>query len=506
MPDGLLAAARAEALRPGPFRRSRPLALGMAMAATLLVVLGAFGLLAARPRPAPSPPVASPVAPAHGLVIATHGDTVDGGEVLLRPADPATALPLPGLEPIAIAQPFETRLSPDGRTLAIVSTPPYEVVDGQPVRPDSGVIRLVDLASWTVSDTPVTGLGFVSDLSWTPDSTALVWLAPTQTDADLAGRAYQVVRWAIGAPAPEVLVGLPDPAFVPQAARVVVDSQGVPRSTLVVYGRLRDADGYLAGTPRVLGIDLDRGRVAADVDLADVGPGDVRTAVVWDLPRQRLFVATDDTLLTVDLGDFVVEGHPIEALEAGASTRDRLPVLSGVVSADGDRLFLTGVTQEVTDEGVSYGPAGLRVIDTHDGRLVEPIDASISQVSLSPAGDQLLVASMGDHGCTLLDASDVELRLLDPDDLQVRARIAALEGAVCPSPLEMSISWDGRFGYLGDAVRTGAESWNQVRVIAMEDGRVVGQRTFDEQDPLVTLLVLGGRCGGLSGCQVGGGA
>jgi hypothetical protein len=520
-PDGLLAAARAQALRPAAIPRPRPLAV--ALAAGLAVLLLASLVLTLPSRPAPTAPTAAPTAPARELLLVTYRETPAGNEVLLRPADPMTALPIAGIEPIAISQPFQTLLSPDGRTLAVL-TGMYALAleDGQPDT-STGMLRLVDLASWTIRDTPVTGLVGVQRVTWAPDSTALVWLAPTQTVPTYpTGRAYRVMRWTIGSAAPERLLDLPDPAFVPIDLGVMPGGPEIPSATLALYGEPVDAAGAYTGTPRVVTIDLDHPRVigAADLLSARALGADDQPGVVWDLARQRLFVATVDELWVIGLPGVGVRsmsaGRAGTSAEPGPSPSASAPgaqrsdtYVWGAVSPDGARLYLAGASQIVPDDPdqpTRVLPAGLRVIDTLDGGLVAAPDASVGLVTLAPSGDPLLAASWDTGACGSADAGDGEVWLLDPGTLEARARIPDPEGA-CPYPLIMSTSWDGRYGYLlttvdrpvGDQDDRGTIE-SELRVVDLADGRVLAQRTGSGDEPLVTLLALGGSCGGVTGC------
>jgi hypothetical protein len=265
---------------------------------------------------------------------------------------------------------------------------------------------------------------------------------------------------------------------------------------LAVVATPRDASQRVSGTPHVLTNDHEHPPLNADVDLRDAGPVGAYPAIMWDTPRQRVFVATQDTLLTVTLRAVSVAAQSIEG--AGGSESRPGTVLWGELSPDGDRMYLTGLTQTETDDGTWYGPLGLRVIDTHDGSLVAPVEPTISQVTLSPAGDRLLMASWISDDTTPIDQVNGEVRVVDPGTLDVLAPIPAPDGAAIPFPIVMSSTWDGRLGYVGSYIRTNEGSHSEVQVIDLEDGRVIGQRSFEPG--FVGLFVLGGGCGGVTGC------
>jgi hypothetical protein len=216
------------------------------------------------------------------------------------------------------------------------------------------------------------------------------------------------------------------------------------------------------------------------------------------MPRQRAFLATQDTLLTVDLRSISVTAQSIEG--AGSSASRPGTVLWGELSPDGGRLYLTGVTQTQTDGGIRYDPVGLRVIDTRDGSLVAAPDPTISQVTLDPTADRLLMASWATHDASPIDQADGEVRVADPDTLDVLARIPAPDGASMPHPIVMSTTWDGRSGYIGSYIRGNEDTHTEVQVIDLENGRVIEQRSFGGPEHLVGLFVLGGGCGGVAGC------
>jgi hypothetical protein len=342
--------------------------------------------------------------------------------------------------------------------------------------------------SWTVTDTPVAGLVDFRGVTWTPDAQALVWLAPTQTSPTVpVGRAFEVLRWVVGAETTEHLLTLPDADLRPLDARLVGPS------TLAVYGRPIDAAGEFAGAPRVLAIDLDERRVLQDVELADetlAGP-DADPAVVWDLPRQRLLVATDDRLTTVGLPDLAVTARPIGTPLDSAAPSSAGTILSAALSADGERLYLSGLAQTLTDLGVQHEPVGLRVVSTSDGSLVAAPDPTIGQLLLSPTGDRLLGASWQPATDDPLGGR-AEMRLLDPDTLKVVATIPGPDDAVAPYPAELRASWDGRFGYAVTNVRAGDGAHPQLQVVDLADGRLLEQRDADGDEPLVSVLALGG--------------
>lgn len=494
---GLVAGARERALRRrhGPRRLARVLGLVTAMAVFLglgLVVDGPTG-----PHPVPTVPGAGGrVAPVRELVSATYRDTPTGSDVWLRPADPATARPLDGFDPIIVTQPFEPHLSPDGRTLAIMTW----LSDA----PGTGTLRLIDLASWTIADTPVTGLVDFRGVTWTPDSRSLVWLAPTETSITLPiGHAFEVMRWSIGAPSAEHLVTLPDPALRPLHARIMDGRDDPTASTLVVIGRLLDEAGQEGRAVHILTVDLDQPAVVDDVELSDLelGLAQRSPAVMWDLPRRRVFVASHDRLLVVGLPGLEVAAVPVD----WATSADDIPpeaFLSGALSLDGARLYLTGLTAILTgdpDQIVRYGPIGLRVIDTRDGSRVGDVDASIGQLALSPTGERLLVVSWDPGDEVSSRGPSGEVRLLDPATLEVVARIPPVAGTVPLYPASLDISWDGRYAYVmttvdhpvGDRGDQGTIE-PRAQVIDLVDGIPVAETAAGSEESLVELFALGG--------------
>jgi hypothetical protein len=180
------------------------------------------------------------------------------------------------------------------------------------------------------------------------------------------------------------------------------------------------------------------------------------------------------------------------AIGSAARTSDAPPraSLSGAIGPDGERLYLTGITQSSPNSDLVYvpQPAGLRVVDTRDGALATPTDPSVGQLALSPTGDRLMLV-----GWTTRTPGDgtSSTRVVDPA-LGLVARVSAIDGATTPYPAELATSWDGRHGYLVTNVRTGDDGHTQLTVINLSDGRVASRPQPDPASPVVMPLVLGG--------------
>lgn len=483
--DDILADAQREALRPHRDVRWGAVA---AVVAAVAVTLGlVVGILVLAPGATDMSVTGAPTRPAREVVLATYHETTTGSEVLLRPADPATARPLDGFDPIVIAQPFEPHLSPDGRTLAVMTWITDEI--------GTGTLTLIDLADWQAVRTPVNDLYDFRAPTWTPDSRGLVWLAPAERSTTVpVGRAYEVVRWDIGWPSARTVVALPDPAFRPWDAHLMTSSM------LVVVGQAVDGRDIATDVPHVVVIDLAAGRVTADLAIDGLETGrqqvrgdpevtlESRPAIVWDTPRQRLFLAAIDQLVQVVPGSATVSGGYLSV-----DTRpQRVPneMLTGAISPDGRSLYLTGV-QTVVDDGIQQpsDAVGLRVIDTQDVRTVANLDHDIAQLVLSPDGQRLLVGtSTRPPDATQAPIPSAGSLLIDTASLAVIMEDDQPPGAAY---VHLAVSWDGRFGYLTTSIMDGSGTTQQVEVIDLVDGSVVSRHTVDPGEPLVQLLVPG---------------
>jgi hypothetical protein len=214
-----------------------------------------------------------------------------------------------------------------------------------------------------------------------------------------------------------------------------------------------------------------------------------------------MFVASHDRLLAVGLPGLDVATVPVDS----ASGADDIPpdaFLSGALSLDGARLYLTGLTAILTgdrDRMVRYGPVGLRVIDTRDGSRVGDVDASIGQLALSPTGERLLVVGWDPGDEVSSRELSGEVRLLDPATLEVVARIPPIVGKIPLYPASLDISWDGRYAYVmttvdhpvGDRGDQGTIE-PRAQVIDLADGTMVTQDLTGPDGSLITLLALGG--------------
>ena len=255
----------------------------------------------------------------------------------------------------------------------------------------------------------------------------------------------------------------------------------------------------------MLTIDVTTGRITGDVRLEGVKYGQIQVenpdeeapccriytpGLAWDLDRELLYVvhADEDKVTVVDLakGDVIRRSEIKPRVSSiGRVVRWLVPAVEAkfvpgtlrrvVLSPDGTRLYAVGVRQEVTEKregewSSQAVPLGLKVIATEDLSQIGYLDLPVSDLSLSPDGNQLLLAGSfafsengeqgyEDWGLFVLDAQ----RLEESEHLQPDAAFHLL-----------GFSPDSRHAYISQPFEPSERFWTKtVRVLDLETYRFV---------------------------------
>jgi hypothetical protein len=147
-----------------------------------------------------------------------------------------------------------------------------------------------------------------------------------------------------------------------------------------------------------------------------------------------------------------------------------------MLSPAGDRLYLTGSTTSVTEEGAVREPVGLLEVDTADGALLSRLDAPIGQGALSADGTRLLVTATQETWVEEDEPPSVtgtDVLLLEADGLRELARFPV--GAGSTIGRVAGASWDGRLGYVLWSLSHDPGTFAEVSVIDLTDGSSVAE-------------------------------
>lgn len=468
--------------------------------------------------PAPSPVASSVSAPQQTAafpspVLVDLPDTAPRPQQSLRarPVGPATLADQPGFAPLDFGHHYVRAVSPDGRTMAAILWPSGANT--------SGVLHLINLASWTDRATGVTFDDYVAGLLFSPDGGALYWSSGTRHDAAHGIPADFVLdRYDIASGNRRTVTTFPasfTPGYLPTAARFVRSG-----ARLALYGVPTDSNNLAEGAPHLMIVDLIGSGIATDLRLDGVKAGQFRESragtsdpfyalfspgLAWDTARERLYIAhaDGDAITVVDLagGTIIMQQEirpqtsltgriagwlmPRVAAKGGPST-DRWAALSN----DGARLFVIGQHAEPTQQPdgqwrETMTPTGLQVIETRDLRAVAHLDLPANAMMLSPDGRRLILPTDRDDGSGAASGGGGirhQLVVVDPERLVELDRMdvggaASLHG----------FSADGRYAYLSDtASGGGTRSQTIVRVLDLDQRRFVAERTLD--GPVADLL------------------
>jgi|GEM_PF-1723859 len=374
-----------------------------------------------------SPSIGGPIT----LVAVTR--TKNGFSLQAQPVDPTTLTALPGYAPINLGADHTYAISPDHKTLAVITWP-----SGSNIR---GVLHLIALETWT--DTPAE-LRFeedVSDLTFSPDGKALYWTIPTE---HYPSGSYQLLRYDLPHRQLSVISQF-SASFVPWAQQVVSDK-------VAIFGVPTASNYFAEAAPRVLVIDPARNLITADLQLEGILAGQFREpppeatltppgdnwqytqynpGLAWDVKHSALYVApaNDDTVTRIDLAKGVIVKQsslaitewlsellaPTAEAKGGTVKQERT-----VLSPDGKWLY---VFSQKT-EWAMLSTASLRLIATDGMREVNRLDELLTDFALTPDGQSLLILKaeiVNPYGFDMPVNRD--LYILDAKTLRERAHL-----------------------------------------------------------------------------------
>ncbi|MGH8935764.1 MAG: hypothetical protein ACRDXD_05805, partial [Acidimicrobiia bacterium] len=397
--------------------------------------------------------------------------------LVLHKVDSRTLERLPGFTPLSLGEHHSYRLGPDNRTLAAIVHP--EEPGKQP-----GRLYLIDLHTWSVTDTGRSVDAPAGWLTLSPDGEDLYW---TEGEWETEQTLY---RYRIGGASPErVAEGRfrdlfwgPDGGLYWTQERTELERdlysydtaskgsrllatipaelgwlQALPSGRIVAYGTPESGDEVRLEWPRLMLIDAEG--VAAELTLEGVTSGSLpsedlpmdrsyQPGLAWDLERSLLYVVHADqdalTVVDLDLGRIVRYQElaaPLSALQRvlawlvpTAQAKGPWPGVTrrAALSPDGSRLYLSGQTGELRAEGGEFveEPQGLRVIDTESLEEVGRADLPVDSLVLSPDGGLIVATGSRVHSSEAegWQTRHFGLYLLDASSLEVLAHLEPEQG------------------------------------------------------------------------------
>ena len=447
---------------------------------------------AATPRPAPqkSPP---------GLIFINDEDSLG---LTGRIIDPETLADLPSYTPLDLGHHNTRALSPDGRTLALISWPSgYN---------NNGSLRLIDLPTWQVFTTTMTFDDYLFTLEFGPDNRSLYWTEPTVSDpangipAEFVMRRYDVVQ-------DEVTAVIPFPSsFVPQQMRLLISGQ------IAVYGTTNQIPVAVDAIPHLLILDPTAKTIVADILLEGVIAGQYRLqnpvnklpfrlaqpGLAWDVAQNLLYImhAEEDKVTVVDLttaeitrqANIAPQQSVLERfLSLGVQTAHAKVVAGAtkqaVLSPDGQHLFVIGLASEIEqtdDETMGWiwheTPLGLQIIDTETLTEKTLLDLPVTNMTLSPDGQWLLLTGTYDETRTVDGLVRVAhgLYIVDTESMVVSHHLLPDEEVNL-----QGFATNGRFAYVSTSTSEWLEdqydNWRvQLHVVELETGQIIAEREF----------------------------
>jgi DNA-binding beta-propeller fold protein YncE len=382
----------------GWWRLSGPVLGGLGGAVALLaVVMVAAIALRGLPRAGTGSGVFQ-AAPAHALLVT---EVINQASEFAPPkleahlVNPATLAAVGGVPSVKLGVFYQTALSHDARTLAVIRWPSDNVYGAD--------LLLVDVASGAVTATGVKVDGDVPFMTFSADDQSLLWV---QGQRDGNSAAFRVTRFPLGGSV-EDKDRLPSNTFpvdmrlLPSGDLAVIAGQAVASATpiaprLVFYS----ASGSLTADIALPGVLVGE-QVRSDGLVAINTPG-----VAWDLAHSRLYVAHPeaDVVTVVDLAGkrvtATVNAAPatswLDPLGVGTAAAKLEPGndRSVALSPDGSRLYVVGSRRTKTGTGdsavFSQTPVGGFVLDTRSLKRVATIDLPVDRVLASPTGTSLV--------------------------------------------------------------------------------------------------------------------
>jgi WD40 repeat protein len=369
------------------------------------------------------------------MLVAVWRDEDDGGSLHL--VDARTGADLPGHQPIFLGGIYWHALSPDGRTLAVVSLPERD-------SPAGGSLRLIDIDAWSQRATDVKIDSWPTSLVFSPDGGRVAIGASSDQDHLLA--LFDRSTWRATV-ASSLDFDLLETAFTPDGRSLLVYGAryaGAPGlNPVLVAAQIDTADLQIEWEMELSGVK--DGQYAAS-GLSDQELHDTsiwwRPAVILAPGTEQLIIvhADSERLTTID---FAQRSQTTVAIRRSVSWLERLvgfgsfPALakelngtskSAVLSADGRQLVVVGRTVRSSLDGrgnmtVEEASLGIEIVDLETGELLAMAETRAGEIVMAPDDQHVLVG--GWSNTPWIDVMDVEdlgvsaeLRMLDPDSLE----------------------------------------------------------------------------------------
>ncbi|HLF43454.1 MAG TPA: hypothetical protein VJA46_08000 [Acidimicrobiia bacterium] len=457
----------------------------MTSLSTLLGVIALIAVTFACTRPevtATTEPLAPPDSFAPSTTVTTQArttTTVDVERASSYRVDPLTLEPLEGFEPIPMGDWFWGTTSENGSWIALsVGHDNRDLVE----------LRLIDIDNWEVATTWTPSID--TPLHVTDDGTIYLINDPSPS--------FHLSRLVPGEIRPEVIADLPSSLYWYQLH--------IHDGLALIFG-LDTPNRDDRGEAVVVTVDLSTGLVTeiplpgvevgiiAELDLGEMEPARLFAdpAVVWDDDRSRVLIvhANQDVVTEVNPTTFEVTEHrfgnegSIPTADGPFSIGRRIAVLG----RDGRSLYVATAVQtfEAIDEGWTETliSTGIKAIDTETWEVVDRLDAPISEVYLSSAGDRLLATGQSyNYGPSTDESGSSGLYVIDPLGLELIAH----HGPDQPNRFygAFSFSKDSQIGYV--------TSWGQqtaIDVVDLETGDIIHTRSDPEIQIFGEVGILG---------------
>jgi hypothetical protein len=439
----------------------------------LLALVGLLLMNCTRPEvSAITEPLAPPDSFAPSTTVTTQPrttTTLDEERASISRVFPTTLEAIPGLDPIPVGDWSWGMSSDNGSWLALsVGHDNRDLVE----------LRLIDVDRWEVAavwfpsiDTPlhVTDDGTIYVINGSPPS-------------------FHLSRMVPGEIRPLVIADLPPQLYWYELH--------IHDKLALIFG-FDSPNSDDRGEAVVVTVDLTTGLVTAiplpgvevgiigEMDIGEVEP--VRffadPTVVWDNERARVLIvhANQDVVTEVHPATGVINEHKL-----GNEISHSTPTAEGpftnaqrmaVLGRDGRSLYVATAVQtfELIDEGwtETFISTGIKSVDTETWEVVDQLDAPISEIYLSPAGDRLLATGQSyGNGPHTYESESPGLYLIDPLGLDIVAHHLYYGGLYYGG---VSFSNDGRIGYV--------TYWDQeinIDVMDLETGDIIHTRSDPE--------------------------
>lgn len=417
--------------------------------------------------------------------------------------DPETLADLPEYAPLDFGHHNVYALSPNGRTLALISWHSgYN---------ENGSLQLIDLTAWQVQNTTVTFDAYVHSLDFGPDGRTLYWTTPTAFDPpNYVPAEFALHQYDLDSDTVTAVIPLP-PLFSPQEMQLLNG-----RTEIALYGTSSQIPLATDAVPHLLLVDLTTKTIRADIPLEGVTSGQYRLqnatnkmpyritnpGLAWDLAQNLLYVvhAAEDKVTVVDLTtaaiaqqvDIAPHQSILERLWSWGVQTAHAKIVPGtdkqaILSPDGRHLFAIGLNRELQKvEEEAHGwiwqetPLGLQIINTQDLTEASVLDLPVTNMGLAPDGKWLLLTGAYDESRTTDGVERVKhgLYVVDTESMAVTSHLLPDREVYL-----QGFSANGRFAYISTSTSEWQEDqyekWQTtLHVLDLETGQLTAEREF----------------------------